>query len=60
MEIVANFGWVLSPGPRRADPPSGGTVQVVIDGAFISTVPDGWTSRPISPHCSPQDYFRES
>src|SRR5262245_50308778 len=42
---VANFGWVLSPAPRRADPPSGGTGQVVIDGAFISTVPDGWTNR---------------
>jgi hypothetical protein len=42
---VVNFGWVLSPSPRRADPPSGGTVQVVVDGAFLSTVPSGWTSR---------------
>lgn len=43
---VTNFGWVLSPAPGRADPPGGGTVQVVIDGAFVSTVPTGWTSRP--------------
>jgi hypothetical protein len=40
-----NFGWVLSRGPARADPPSGGTVRVVIDGAVISAVPGGWTSR---------------
>jgi YVTN family beta-propeller protein len=42
---VTNFGWVLSPSPRRADPPGGGTVRIVIDGAFISAVPSGWTSR---------------
>jgi hypothetical protein len=42
---VTNFGWVLSPSPRRADPPSGGTVRVVIDGTFISAVPSGWTNR---------------
>jgi hypothetical protein len=42
---VTNFGWVLSPNPRRADPPGGGTVRVVIDGVFISAVPSGWTSR---------------
>ena len=31
--------------PRRADPPGGGTVQVVIDGAIVGAVPTGWTSR---------------
>jgi hypothetical protein len=41
----ANFGWVLSRGTTRADPPGGGTVRVVIDGAFVSSVPLGWTSR---------------
>lgn len=39
-----NFGWVLSPGTRRADPPGGGTVQVVIDGAIVGS-PSQWTSR---------------
>jgi hypothetical protein len=42
---IVNFGWVLSPAPRRSDPPAGGNAQVVIDGAFLSTVPSGWTSR---------------
>ena len=42
---VTNFGWVLSRGPRRADPPGGGTVQLVIDGAVTATVPTGWSSR---------------
>jgi glucose/arabinose dehydrogenase len=42
---VTNFGWVLSAGSRRADPPGGGTVRVVIDGAFAIPVPTGWTSR---------------
>ena len=42
---VTNFGWVLSRGPRRADPPSGGIVRVAIDGAFIGQVPSGWTNR---------------
>ena len=41
---VNNFGWVLSPGLRRADPPGGGTVNVVIDGALVGS-PGGWTSR---------------
>ena len=40
-----NFGWVLSRGPRRSDPPSGGTVRVAIDGALIASVPSGWTTR---------------
>ena len=40
-----NFGWVLSPGTRRSDPPSGGAVRVVIDGALGAT-PTGWVSRP--------------
>jgi hypothetical protein len=42
--VVNNFGWVLSPGTRRADPTGGGTVQVVIDGLAVG-VPSGWTSR---------------
>jgi hypothetical protein len=43
---VTNFGWVLGPNPRRADPPGGGTVRIVIDGALIAPVPAGWGSRP--------------
>ena len=43
--VINNFGWVLSR-PSRADPPAGGTVRIVIDGAVIGTVPSGWTSRP--------------
>ncbi len=39
-----NFGWVLSRGPRRADPPGGGTVRVVIDGVVVGS-PSGWTNR---------------
>ena len=42
---VTNFGWVLARAPRRADPPGGGMVQLVIDGAISSAVPTGWTSR---------------
>ena len=42
---VNNFGWVLSLGPQRADPPGGGTVRVIVDGTVIGT-PSGWTSRP--------------
>lgn len=42
---VTNFGWVLSRGLRRADPPGGGTVRLVIDGALLSAVPAGWSSR---------------
>jgi hypothetical protein len=42
--VVNNFGWVLSPGGRRADPPGGGTVTVVIDGVPVGS-PAGWTSR---------------
>ncbi|MBA3887914.1 MAG: hypothetical protein H0X67_19635, partial [Acidobacteria bacterium] len=40
-----NFGWVLGPGARRADPPGGGTVVAVINGAVVGS-PGGWTSRP--------------
>ncbi|HEX6463174.1 MAG TPA: PQQ-dependent sugar dehydrogenase, partial [Vicinamibacterales bacterium] len=40
----ANFGWVLSPGKRRADPPGGGTVQVLVDGVVVGA-PAGWTAR---------------
>jgi len=43
--IVTNFGWVLSRGTRRADPPGGGTVHVVLDGVVTGIVPTGWTSR---------------
>ena len=39
-----NFGWVLSRPTPRADPPGGGTVRVVIDGAIAGT-PGGWTGR---------------
>jgi hypothetical protein len=42
--LVSNFGWVLSPGTRRADPPGGGSVSVLVDGAAVG-VPAGWTSR---------------
>ena len=42
--LVNNFGWVLSRGTRRADPPSGGSVNVVIDGAVVGS-PGGWTNR---------------
>ncbi len=42
--VVNNFGWVLSRSPRRADPPGGGTVQVVIDGVPVGS-PSGWTNR---------------
>jgi Viral BACON domain/Putative binding domain, N-terminal len=40
----ANFGWVLARGTKHADPPGGGNVRVVIDGAFVGS-PVGWTSR---------------
>lgn len=42
--VVNNFGWVLGPGARRADPNGGGSVQVVIDGVPVGT-PSGWTTR---------------
>lgn len=54
---VTNFGWVISPNPRRADPPNGGTVRVLIDGAFISAVPTGWTSRPDLSALFPVDQY---
>ncbi len=38
-----NFGWVLSPGTRRSDPPGGGTVQVLVDGVPVGS-PGGWTA----------------
>jgi hypothetical protein len=41
---VLNFGWVLSKGPNRADPPAGGAVSVIWDGVVIGS-PMGWTSR---------------
>ena len=42
--LVTNYGWVLSPAPRRADPTSGGRVQVFIDAVPVGS-PGGWTSR---------------
>ncbi len=42
--VVNNFGWVLAPGSRRADPPGGGTVTVLVDGVALGS-PSGWTSR---------------
>jgi hypothetical protein len=43
---LTNYGWVLARGPERADPPGGGTVRILIDGAIIPAIPSGWTSRP--------------
>ena len=40
----ANFGWVLSPGTRRADGPGGGSVKVLIDGVDVGS-PVGWSGR---------------
>jgi hypothetical protein len=42
---VNNFGWVLSRGKVRADPPHGGTVVVLVDGVNRGA-PGGWVSRP--------------
>jgi hypothetical protein len=42
--VVNNFGWVLSRGTRRSDPPGGGTVTVYIDGKPVGA-PTGWTTR---------------
>jgi glucose/arabinose dehydrogenase len=42
---VINWGWVLARNPRRADPPDGGAVQVLIDGNIMPFVPGGWASR---------------
>jgi hypothetical protein len=39
-----SFGWVLSRGTRRADPPGGGTVSVLIDGVAVGS-PTGWSAR---------------
>jgi Putative binding domain, N-terminal/Viral BACON domain len=41
---VTNFGWVLSPGAARADPPHGGTVNVLVDGVNLGT-PVAWAAR---------------
>ncbi|HYT66940.1 MAG TPA: hypothetical protein VEL51_10995 [Vicinamibacterales bacterium] len=41
---IINFGWVLSPGTRRADPPGGGVVNVFVDGAIVGS-PSGWAAR---------------
>lgn len=43
--FINNFGWVLSPGLRRADPTGGGSVRVVVDGNFLPDLPSGWVSR---------------
>ena len=42
--ILNNFGWVLARGSVRADPPGGGTVSVIVDGAVIGS-PGQWTAR---------------
>jgi hypothetical protein len=42
--LVTNFGWVLAPKGKHADPPGGGTVRVVIDGVPVGS-PAGWTAR---------------
>jgi fibronectin type III domain protein/BACON domain-containing protein len=39
-----SFGWVLARGPRRADVPGGGTVNVLIDGTVVGS-PSGWAAR---------------
>jgi len=39
-----NFGWVLARGSVRADPPGGGAVSVVVDGAIIGS-PGQWSTR---------------
>jgi len=43
--VVPNFGWVLAPAGRRADPPGGGTVTVLVDGVAVGS-PAGWAARP--------------
>jgi glucose/arabinose dehydrogenase len=43
--IITNFGWVLARNPRRADPPGGGSVQLLIDGSVMPFAPSGWASR---------------
>jgi glucose/arabinose dehydrogenase len=52
----ANFGWVLSPGTLRSDPPGGGTVQVFVDGAPIGS-PGGWTARSDISSLFPQSRY---
>jgi hypothetical protein len=43
----ANFGWVLSPGLNRADPPGGGIVHVFVDGIDLGPPNPGlWATRP--------------
>lgn len=54
---INNFGWVLSPGTRRADPPGGGDVRVVIDGAIVGS-PGGWASRSDLTALFPSEQFR--
>jgi hypothetical protein len=39
-----SYGWVLARGPRRADVPGGGTVNVLIDGVNVGS-PTGWSAR---------------
>ena len=39
--MVHNFGWVLSPGSRRADPTNGGVVNVFVDGVPVGVPPAG-------------------
>lgn len=43
--MYANFGWVLAPAPGFADPPDGGSVSVMVDGAIVGS-PGAWNERP--------------
>jgi photosystem II stability/assembly factor-like uncharacterized protein len=52
-----NFGWVLSPGERRADPPGGGTVTVLVDGIAVGS-PGLWQSRSDLSSLFPESLFK--
>jgi hypothetical protein len=54
---VTNFGWVLAAFPRRADPPSGGGVRILVDGAFLPQVPAGWVPRADLTALFPADVY---
>lgn len=54
---LVNFGWVLAATPRLAAPPDGGTVQIVVDGAFLPQVPTGWVPRPDLTELFPANVF---
>jgi hypothetical protein len=54
--VVANFGWVLSPGTAKADPPDGGAVSVLVDGLNVGS-PGGWSARSDLSALFPQSQF---